>query len=174
MAYAKTTWVNGGAPPISAANLNHLETQYDEANTIKRKTSNETVNNSTALQNDDHLLFAVAANEVWEIEVLAIVLTTVAAGSKFAFTVPVAGALSIIWQDAHGHNLANSCLISLEDGTAAHAFVGVAANEWLWIKGLYVGGANAGNLQLQWAQSAAVAVDTKVLTNSYLIAHKLA
>jgi len=31
MPYTKTVWVNGGAPPISAANLNNLETQYDEA-----------------------------------------------------------------------------------------------------------------------------------------------
>ena len=31
MAYVKTTWVSGVAPPISAANLNNLETQYDEA-----------------------------------------------------------------------------------------------------------------------------------------------
>ena len=30
----------------------------------------------------------------------------------------------------------------------------------------------AGNLQLQWAQDVATAVDTKVLTNSYLEAHK--
>ncbi len=31
MAYAKTTWNPGIAPGISAANLNNLETQYDEA-----------------------------------------------------------------------------------------------------------------------------------------------
>lgn len=31
MPYTKTTWVGGATPPISAANLNHLETQYDEA-----------------------------------------------------------------------------------------------------------------------------------------------
>ncbi len=32
MAYVKnTTWANGGAPGISAAALNNLETQYDEA-----------------------------------------------------------------------------------------------------------------------------------------------
>ena len=32
MAYVKVgPWVNGAAPPISAANLDHVETQYDEA-----------------------------------------------------------------------------------------------------------------------------------------------
>lgn len=30
MAYTKTAWLDGQAPPISAANLNKLETQYDE------------------------------------------------------------------------------------------------------------------------------------------------
>ncbi len=33
MAYTKTTWVEGSAPGISAANLNKLETQYDEVKT---------------------------------------------------------------------------------------------------------------------------------------------
>lgn len=31
MSYTKTTWINGTTPAISAANLNNLETQYDEA-----------------------------------------------------------------------------------------------------------------------------------------------
>jgi hypothetical protein len=35
MAYTKTSWVDGGAPAITAAKLNNLETQYDEVfNTI--------------------------------------------------------------------------------------------------------------------------------------------
>ena len=33
MGYTKTQWNEGAAPGISAANLNHLETQYDEAMT---------------------------------------------------------------------------------------------------------------------------------------------
>lgn len=33
MAYAKTTWNAGAAPGISAARLNHLETQYDAVKT---------------------------------------------------------------------------------------------------------------------------------------------
>lgn len=39
MAYSKTTWVAGGAPGISAANLNKLETQYDEVKTELVKSS---------------------------------------------------------------------------------------------------------------------------------------
>ena len=31
MPYTKTTWVNGVAPALSAANLNNLETQYDQS-----------------------------------------------------------------------------------------------------------------------------------------------
>ena len=33
---------------------------------ITYKTADQTVNNSAVLQNDDHLLLAVGANEVWE------------------------------------------------------------------------------------------------------------
>lgn len=36
---------------------------------IARKTADEVVNNSATLQNDDHLLLALAANEVWEVEI---------------------------------------------------------------------------------------------------------
>ena len=31
MSYVKTAWVNDSTPSIDAANLNNLETQYDEA-----------------------------------------------------------------------------------------------------------------------------------------------
>ena len=39
MAYSKTTWVAGGAPGISATNLNNLETQYTEVKTELAKSS---------------------------------------------------------------------------------------------------------------------------------------
>src|SRR4030042_1672706 len=42
---------------------------------IVRKTADETVNNSIALQNDDHLLFAIGANEVWDVTLMLLVTT---------------------------------------------------------------------------------------------------
>ena len=39
-----------------------------------------------------------------------------------------------------------------------------------YLSGIVINGGTAGNLQLQWAQQTATAVNTKVLTNSYLTA----
>ena len=44
--------------------------------TVVRKTADETVNNSNALQNDNHLLLALAANEVWQVELTLLLLST--------------------------------------------------------------------------------------------------
>ena len=44
MPYTKTTWVNGIAPALSAANLNNLEIQYEQAVAdVKRKIMPPTV-----------------------------------------------------------------------------------------------------------------------------------
>ena len=42
------------------------------------------------------------------------------------------------------------------------------------IRAIVINGANAGTLQFQWAQSTAHASNSKILTNSCLIANKLA
>jgi len=44
---------------------------------------------------------------------------------------------------------------------------------WELIYLVYIGGGAAGNIQLQWAQGFADVSDTKVLANSFIIAHKL-
>ena len=134
--------------------------------TIVRKTADEIVNNSTVLQNDDHLLFAVAANEVWEIRVAMIVASTAVADFKYAFTVPTGGAIY-----APGGYTTDS------DATIAVAVL-YTANQTMSttvaVNRRYIGGANAGNVQFQWAQNTAEVSNTKVLANSYIIAHKLA
>lgn len=59
-----------------------------------RKTSDETVNNSTTLQNDDALLLAMAANETWFFTVYITNNTSTTANIKFAFTVPTGATLN--------------------------------------------------------------------------------
>ncbi len=186
MPYTKTTWVNGVAPPISAANLNHLETQYDEAatdltthaalfelhNKTVRKTADETVNNSVALQDDDELKFAVAANAIWAIVVMLRISSTAYADFKYAMTIPAAAAIYL-------QSLATNVFFSVldeVDGTADQSFffAGDRTHAPSMIHYLYVGGANAGTVQFRWAQNGAEATNTKVLANSYIIAHRLA
>jgi len=139
---------------------------------VVRKTSDEIVNNSAVLQNDDALLFTVGANEVWQ---FMLYLRTRSASATpdidYAFTIPAAGSLVHLPNWTCTYEL----VINEGDGTTEHHLADVAnANRSTLLHYLYIGGANAGTVQLQWAQNVATAEDTKVLANSYIIAHQLA
>ena len=139
------------------------------------KTADETVNNSSVLQNDNHLFFPVAANELWMFQLNVWVSSPSAAPDlKFAFTGP-AGATG-----KYGFHAAMSAGSDASNRTANAL---AATIVWLWpntpapglmtISGFIRNGANAGNLQFQWAQNTPTAQDTKVLQDSHLILYKL-
>ena len=141
--------------------------------TIVRKTADQTVNNSTTLVNDTHLLFAVLASEIWELELLVKVNSSAVADWKIAFTLPAAATMLMLPSDKIG-GTSGSNLTDAVDATTSRIYNHDGGSyNMLWLKAIYVGGANAGNIQLQWAQNTAEVSDTKVLANSYLIAHKL-
>lgn len=178
MPYTPTVWVNGGAPALSKANLDHLETQYDQAVAdippTVRKTADQTVNNSNVLVNDNHLLFPVLANEVWTFDIRLRIQSTTVADFKYAYALPAGG-------DVKLHLAAtafDSDIADIErDNTNLGGLIAIgAAPPSVYVvisRVLYIGGANAGNVQLQWAQNTAEATDTKVLANSYIVAHNL-
>src|SRR4051812_42235203 len=56
--------------------------------TIVRKTSDETVTSSTTLQSDNELLWAMAASEVWQFEIVLFVTAATASRIQVAFNVP--------------------------------------------------------------------------------------
>ena len=59
-----------------------------ELDKIKRiwKTADETVNNSIAVQDDNHLSFSIAANEIWEFRIVLIHIGNATADLKVAVT----------------------------------------------------------------------------------------
>jgi hypothetical protein len=137
---------------------------------IVRKSANETVNNSAALQDDDELLLALAANEVWEFEALVDYDSGTTPDFKVAFTVPVGATLR--WaspgcSDGSGTIYGGSQVTS-SGGTRAFIGTGVGTLILARLVGKVINGANAGNLQLQWAQSTAAGSDTTVHANSTL------
>jgi len=139
--------------------------------TVVRKTADETVNNSSTLQNDDHLLFAVAANEVWEFRIILRMLAASATPDyKFALSLPALG--SGVW--VIEYPIIPATTLGADVTTALKVDSWTGGDRWCFLQGVYVGGANAGNVQLQWAQYTANASDSKVTTNSCIIAHKLA
>lgn len=140
----------------------------------KYKSADETVNNSTTLQNDDHLAWAVAANEVWAFRLVGFL--TIASGNpdfKSAFTVPAA---SSGYRGLYAASANVNAFGSVSDLTTGATVGLVAATTFVavTIEGVYIGGANAGTVQFQWAQGSAVASNMTLKLGSYLDLKRLA
>lgn len=141
-----------------------------------RKTSDESLDTSDTLQNDDELLFAVAANAVWHFEfVLFVTSASSTPDIKLAFTVPTDavgkwGILGPKVGSTAGSPVMAADYAALEG--VATLVSGIVINEpnMILIKGTIVNGANAGNLQLQWAQNTSNATAIVVKSNSYGVA----
>lgn len=142
-----------------------VEVAMPAAATIVRKAADETVNNSAVLQNDDHLVLAVGADDVWFIIVVALVTTGATPDWKCSFAVPAGGAMKWeAWSAAPWDKVAGG----------SYAATGPLAAIPVGVQGIYIGGGTAGNVNFQWAQRVADPSDTKVLTNSFLIAWQIA
>lgn len=132
------------------------------------KTVDESVINSTTLQNDDALVLAVGANEIWEI-ILYMRYTRDSGGSKdtkFGWSLP-SGA-QLVLRGSWGGSGAES------DGTSAVTVTGAVTVGGLHYKYLYIGGSIAGNAQFQWAQNTSESYNHTIKANSHIIARKLA
>jgi hypothetical protein len=136
---------------------------------IVRKTSDETVNDSNVLQDDDQLKFAIAANEIWSFQIY--VRTSKKAASDFQVTVTVPAGASGGWQL---FNDASSTTSERAFGAGYASVDTVDSSPAIRIMGIASNGATPGYVTLQWSQNTAVAEDTKVLANSHIIAIKLA
>jgi hypothetical protein len=137
---------------------------------IVRKTSDQTVNNSSVFVNDSELKFSVAANEIWFLLIVLKLNTYTGVDWKATITVPDGAVANI------RSSFPTSSIVNWSGAGDALTTVATAdrTNGGAMVLGIYVGGANAGTVQLQWAQVNAFALNTKVLTNSVLIAHKIA
>lgn len=136
---------------------------------VVRKSADEIVSNSITIQNDDELLFSVGANQVWEfLLVLRHTTPTVNPDIKWDFTIPAAGSLKGlgIWSAAVRTDDVN--------GTTQIQYDLAATESYFQRRYLYIGGVNAGTIQLRWAQQVATVENTTVLANSFIIAHRLA
>ena len=140
------------------------------------KTADESVNNSIALQNDDHLFLAMTANEKWEAKIVLYLVDNFTSGDsanfKFAITVPsgaaiqyrtvaltTASAIAQFTAFASGGAISVQALASVSSIYAIHALV--------------QNGGTAGNLQFQWAQATANTYNTTLKAGSCLVAHEL-
>jgi len=132
---------------------------------IVRKTTSQTINNSSTLQNDSELRYYLREN----LEYIFECCVETESGSptpniKIAFTVP-SGAI-LHWSSANGIKADITGSITQIDvitgsGTSDSFYSAVNKNTIL-LSGFVDMGSNSGYLQLQWAQNAATAVNTTV------------
>lgn len=135
------------------------------------KATDETVNNSTVLQNDDHLVFAVEANSIYIIEMALTTLSdTTAPDIDFIFAKPAGGIIRSLqaFVTPPGYHSLGRADTELSSISAA------STPTYVYFKLVYWGGENAGNIQFQWAQHVATVEDTKILENSFLVAKRYA
>ncbi len=137
------------------------------APTVVRKTANQTVNNSDTMQDDDHLVFTVGADEFWVFYVFIVIDGRQASDFKAQFSVPSGGSYGCLT------NPIDATYEALQTGVMIWQFAANFANGALFIRGFYLGGGTAGSVRLQWAQNTAVEEDTILKTNSYIQAIKL-
>lgn len=166
------TWIPGEWTTKALKDLHIRDNQnyLYERNRIVYKSADEVVNNSAVLQDDDELLLALTINGFWVFKFVLWVVQGASAAAEFkpSITGPAGSTYNM------GGTLEFNA-VTANDRTFPY-WVNTDANEvkMVVLPGWISTGANAGNLQLQWAQNVATAVDTTVKKGSYLLARKTA
>lgn len=144
---------------------------------IVRKTADESVTSSTALQDDDALLMNVAANEVWQFQLLIRYEADAAGDISVSFGLPASGRIisQFAAKTGGGTLQTNDWDITTTDGSSVTAEgSGAGVGKLLNINGFWINGGTAGNYRFRWAQGTSSATATVVKTHSLLYAVKLA
>lgn len=138
----------------------------------KTKTADETQNNAVnptaTLQNDDQLFFSIGANETWNYRFVLHANANATPDIKFAVTAPVGATCQVGAIDAEGA----AAVGNLGCGTSTGLITGNTANDIYEVTGSITNGANAGTVQLQWAQNTANVANTIVRSGSYVEASR--
>jgi hypothetical protein len=168
------TWSAGET--LTAANFNiHIR---DNLNVVDHllafKSADETVSASTTLQDDDHLFFSVAANELWAIR-LGMICTASSTGHlKVGATFPSATTFSLMmpWT-VDSSSVEGRFLIQEVTETTDTLFLATGLNFVYEAHGYVNASSTPGTFKIQWAQSSATGTTT-MKKGSYLIGQKLA
>lgn len=168
--------------PVDLADVEPISSSHPDILTspmqiITHKAADETVNNTTTLQNDNHLFFPIGIQENWQFDIVLLwAAANETADAKIGITVPSGAggfwgatsaldtaATTALAGDFHNHRGFAETLAVGVDGTDETMTV---------LHGFVDNGGTAGNVQLQWAQNVLTAADLTLVTYSYLIARR--
>ncbi|MFA5273737.1 MAG: hypothetical protein WC353_06295 [Candidatus Peribacter sp.] len=133
------------------------------------KIEDETVTNSTVLQDDDHLFFPIGANEQWEFEMHLAGNSSTSRDFRFAVTAPAGSTCLTSVSDAEGATggAATTCGATIEN------IAGSGRDVPYLVHGFISTGMTAGTVRLQWAQDNAGSSDSIVRALSSLTARRI-
>lgn len=137
------------------------------------KSADETVNSAgsgSTFQDDDELLFAVAANGVYLARWFILHNSGTTPDIKFQFTVP-SGAL--LEGNATYTNFNNTLVMATFNASSSQGAAGQAEDTLIIFETHIVVNSTPGNVTLQWAQQTSDAGDTKVLENSLILGQRI-
>jgi len=138
---------------------------------IARKTVDESVTSSTALQNDDHISFSVTTSAVYFMDgyIAYSGAADPAGGLKIDWTLP-AGA-SLRWTSFasnYSGGLTQYDVVGQVNTTVRNYPTNAGVVMSMQPRGFLVTGGTSGTLQMRWAQVASNATPTTLLTNSMI------
>jgi hypothetical protein len=144
---------------------------------IVRKTAGQTIFNSDVLQDDTDLKLNVGANEIWAFDMVfrSFAPSPALGFFNYCFSIPVGSSISIV--DGNTGTYTGETEYDGTIDTGANSFY-VNSPDFISqyrIHCLYIGGVNAGIVQLRWAQypSCTEPFTYTMCENSYIIAYKL-
>ncbi len=162
----KITNVTDPASAQDAVTKNYIDTRIK---TVK-KSADETVNNSTTLQADDELLFAMEANKAYEIFQLVRYTSSAVADIKFSRSYPSGAAC--LGGTCYYYNGAWVWIDLMSADPISAAGVGAPVPQ-IYLRTIISNGATPGNYVFTWAQNTAEVSDTIVKANSTLLAFRI-
>jgi hypothetical protein len=143
------------------------------------KTADETVNNSTTLQDDNHLTMSVNANAIYVFE-LFIIYNSVSTAADFKYTLICPAGATLNWTGysldtaaANRTSPLDTKLLTGSGTTSISPTFGTSANAVLMPRGIIRTAGTSGSLTLQWAQNTLTAENTQVLADSYLMMRRV-
>jgi len=133
------------------------------------KSSNQVINNSAVLANDNDFAFSVGVSDVVTLMLILILGTGANAGWKFAFTVPAGANIYGVVTDDIGPIAAGN-LTGWTDLATGKSYASVAAVNWTaLILANYMSGGTSGIVRFKWAQQSAQAVNTTLYKQSSML-----
>lgn len=131
---------------------------------VQTKNSDEVVNNSSTLQNDDDLSFSVSANTVYAFDAFLVFESHGSADIKFDISLPSGDYRLRYSQGGSGGGWAGDFSVTSQWDYAT----GTGTIRVIHIVGTLNIGGSAGTVNLQWAQKAAHASDTTIYAGSWM------